>query len=498
MLSRDPSVQSIFRFERNFQVETVLEIKEQYATGEFSLQKRVQQFLSRIEEQKSLNAFVGLCGTEAMERAAAIDKKRASGKPLGKLAGLVLAVKDNICLMGHPTTCGSRILQNFIPPYNATAVQKILDEDGIIIGKTNLDEFAMGSSSEFSIFGPVRNPNNSDYVAGGSSGGSAVAVKANLADLALGSDTGGSVRQPASFCGVVGLKPSYGRVSRYGLVAYASSLDQIGVFGKSVRDVAFLTEIISGADPHDPTSAPVPVADFTQSPDQPPRRLRIGIPQEYFAEGLEPEVKNSVMNVINLLKQEGFPVRNIALPLTGYAIATYYIIATAEASSNLARYDGVRYGYRARGADNLREMYEKTRSEGFGTEVKRRIMLGTYVLSSGYYEAYYKKAQQVRRLIKDQFDDVFKKVDVLITPTAPTPPFKIGEKIEDPLQMYLSDVYTVQANLAGICAISLPGGKTKTGLPIGVQIMAGAFREDVLFQLGNYIEQLIHNYSKEK
>jgi aspartyl-tRNA(Asn)/glutamyl-tRNA(Gln) amidotransferase subunit A len=468
----------------------VLDKKERYLQGKYSATDAVKNSLKTIREKGNLNAFITVLEGEALQQAKELDKRRASGKPMGKLAGIILAAKDNICLKGFPTTCGSKGLENFISPYNATTVQKILDEDGIIIGKTNLDEFAMGSSSENSYFGAVKNPIDTLTVPGGSSGGSAVAVKAEMVDLALGSDTGGSVRQPASFCGIVGLKPSYGRISRYGLVAYASSLDQIGIFGKSVADVSYLTGIVSGKDDNDSTSLPNPGPDYQQLINNGEKGIKIGIPGEYFQEGLDNEIKHTIDSIIEQLRETGFNVSEVSLPLTEYAIATYYIIATAEASSNLARYDGVRYGHRTAKSENLRKMYINSRSEGFGMEVKRRIMLGTYVLSSGYYDAYYKKAQQVRRQIKEQFDDVFKRIDVLITPTSPTPAFKIGEKIDDPLQMYLSDIYTVTANLTGICAINIPCGASKTGLPFGLQIMANAFREDLLFSLGSQIEKI--------
>jgi len=468
---------------------TALTCHQQYVEGEFQLKDRLEEKLSIIKAHKSLNAFVQVYQKEARQRAAELDEKRAAGAPLGKLAGTIVAVKDIICMKGQRVTCASRILENFVSPYNATVVDKILAEDGLIIGKTNLDEFAMGSSTENSHFGPAKNPFDPQLVAGGSSGGSAIAVAKGMCDFALGSDTGGSIRQPAAFCGVVGLKPSYGRVSRYGLVAYASSLDQIGVFANTVADAARLLEVISGHDAHDSTSAEVPQSSIVLNNAIP--SLKIGIPKQYFQEGLDSEIKDTVAEAIERLKQQGFSVQEVDLPLTEYAIAAYYIIATAEASSNLARYDGVRYGYRAGKAEDLQQMYTRTRSEGFGKEVKRRIMLGTYVLSAGYYDAYYKKAQQVRRLIKEQYDTALKEVDVLLTPTTPTPPFKLGEKLDDPLQMYLSDIYTVTANLAGICAMNLPCGKTAAGMPIGLQLIGGAFREEALLQMGHYLENLL-------
>lgn len=470
-------------------MDTAVAKHHQYIDGKFDLADEVETYLSRIEQFKNLNAFITVDVQQVRRSAAEIDGKRNRGEPLGKLAGIVVAVKDNITIKGQRTTCGSHILHNFVSPYHSTAVERLLKEDALIIGKTNMDEFAMGSSNENSYFGPARNPHDPERVPGGSSGGSAIAVATGMADLALGSETGGSVRQPAAFCGVVGVKPTYGRVSRYGLVAFASSLDQIGTFGKTVEDAAYLLGVIAGADPNDSTAVPHPVPDYLQSLTRRVTDLRIGIPREYFGEGLDDEIRQSIEQTVSFLKSQKIAVKEINLPLTDYAIATYYIIATAEASSNLARYDGVRYGFRAEGALDLQEMYHNTRSQGFGREVKRRIMLGTYVLSAGYYEAYYKKAQQVRRLIKEQYEAAFREVDLLLTPTTPTPAFKLGEKIDDPLQMYLSDIYTVTANLAGICALSLPCGKTSAGLPIGMQLMAGKFNEDRMFRMADFIER---------
>ena len=470
---------------------TVQEIHRRFVAGEVSLTERVEQFLQTIERQRDLNAFLEVYDEEARARAKELEERRVKGESLGPLAGLVVALKDNLCYRDHPTTCASHILEGFVSPYSATVVKRILDADAVIIGRTNMDEFAMGSSNETSYYGPVKNPHNREYVPGGSSGGSAVAVAAGMADLALGSDTGGSIRQPAAFCGVVGLKPTYGLVSRYGLVAFASSLDQIGPFGKTVADVAYFTPTFAGHDPCDATSVPYDIPDYFAELAQLPEGLRIGLPEEYFQEGIDPHVRDRVMAAVEALKNHGVSVKPVHLPLTDYAIATYYIIATAEASSNLARYDGVRYGFRASGVEDLQEMYFRTRSEGFGREVKRRIMLGTFVLSSGYYDAYYRKAQQVRRLIKEEFDRVFQEVDLLITPTSPTPAFKLGEKLDDPLKMYLSDIYTVTVNLAGICALSMPCGTTDEGLPIGLQIMGGPFQETRLFQCGYLLERLL-------
>ncbi|NIV71405.1 MAG: Asp-tRNA(Asn)/Glu-tRNA(Gln) amidotransferase subunit GatA [Calditrichae bacterium] len=462
-----------------------------YIRGEFNLVNEVEPYLQKIERFSDVNAFIDVYWEKARLRAKEIDQKRDRGDSLGKLAGLMVAVKDNICLEGERVTCASRILENFISPYDATVISKLLAEDALIIGKTNLDEFGMGSSTESSIFGASQNPFDKQRVAGGSSGGSAIAVAKEMADLALGSDTGGSIRQPAAFCGIVGLKPTYGRVSRYGLVAYASSLDQIGPFGKSVPDTALLLNCIAGVDSHDSTSIDKPVPDYLANLKKEGGPLTIGVPKQNFQNGLDAEIGDNINRVIELLKEREVTIKEVDLFLSEYAIATYYIIATAEASSNLARFDGVRYGYRAQEVEDLQEMYRKTRSEGFGTEVKRRIMLGTYTLSSGYYDAYYKKAQQVRRLIKEQYDKVFKGVDVLVTPTTPTPPFKLGEKLDDPLQMYLSDIYTVTVNLAGICALNLPIGQTNSGLPIGAQFICGAFQEELLLKAAFNVEQIL-------
>jgi len=472
-------------------VSTARERHQAYVNGEFKLTDAVETYLQRIEQHKELNAFIDVYAEEARQRAREIDRKRDEGQPLGQLAGVILAIKDNIVIKDHRTTCASHILENFVSPYNATVIEKLQAEDALFIGKTNLDEFAMGSSTENSYFGPARNPVDPERVPGGSSGGSAVAVAANLADASLGSDTGGSIRQPAAFCGVVGLKPTYGRVSRYGLVAFASSLDQIGPFGKSVSDVAYLLQHIAGVDERDSTTVPQPVPDYLKSLEKGTDGLTVGIPKEYFQEGIEESIREQILAVVEKVKEHGITVKEVSLPLTDYAIATYYIIATAEASSNLARYDGVRYGYRAEGVKDLEEMYLRTRSEGFGTEVKRRIMLGTYVLSAGYYDAYYKKAQQVRRLIKEDFEKAFSEVDVLLTPTSPVPAFKLGEKLADPLQMYLTDIFTVSVNLAGVCGMSMPVGTTPEGLPIGMQLIAGMFEEEKLFRLGHFIEQTI-------
>ncbi len=453
-----------------------------------SLTTRATELLTRLKA-RPYNAFVNL-NPELEEQARTIVGKIQTGTA-GPLAGLTVGVKDNICYKGLPTTCGSRILENFIPPYHATVVERILAADGLIVGKTNLDEFAMGSSTEFSAFGAVRNPVDEELVPGGSSGGSAAAVAGGLVDVALGSDTGGSIRQPAAFCGIVGLKPTYGRVSRYGLVAFASSLDQIGTFSRTVAHSALLLNVIAGKDEQDSTSADVPVPDFTACLDVPSNGLRIGIPQEYFGLGLDPEINAQIQRLQQFLQTQGIPIEPVHLPHTQYAIATYYIIATAEASSNLARYDGIRYGLSVRNSD-LESLYRQTRHLGFGPEVTRRIMLGTYVLSAGYYDAYYDKAQRVRRLIKQDFTRAFEKVDVLLAPTTPTPPFPLGTKLDDPLAMYLSDIFTVPASLAGVPALNIPIGKTATGLPIGCQLIGNYFAEETILRLAHYIERNWH------
>lgn len=402
---------------------------------------------------------------------------------------MIVAVKDVICMKGKRITCGSRILEHYVSPYDATVIQRLEAADAIIIGKTNMDEFAMGSSNENSAFGVVRNPVDESRVPGGSSGGSAAAVAAGCATTTLGSETGGSIRQPAALCGVIGLKPTYGRVSRYGLVAFASSFDQIGPFGQSVYDVASVLQVIAGHDPCDSTSADLPVSDYPSLLTGDVKGLRVGLPKEYFTKALDREIAGSIMKLVDRLKQAGAVVKEVSLPHAEYTIATYYILTTAEASSNLARYDGARYGRRAQDAGDLMDMYVKSRSEGFGEEVKRRIMLGTYVLSAGYYDAYYRKGQKVRRLIKEDFDNAFRAVDCLITPTTPSTAFRIGEKVDDPLQMYLSDVYTVSANLAGIPGISIPCGKDKKGLPIGLQILGRQFDEEMILRVADFLER---------
>lgn len=434
----------------------------------------------------TLNAFLQIDRDGALRRADELDGSPPD--PNQPLAGIPIAIKDNICVAGLQTSCGSRILGPYHAPYNATAIERLNAAGAIIIGKTNCDEFAMGSSNENSAFGPVRNPWDIKRVPGGSSGGSAAAVAAGIVPVALGSETGGSVRQPASLCGIVGLKPTYGRISRYGLVAFGSSLDQIGVFGRKVRDVASVLGVLSGRDEHDATTAEVAVPDYAAQLPGEVQGARIGVPRELFGEGLADEVRAAVEAAIEVYRELGAEIVEVELPHSKYCIAVYYIIATAEASSNLARYDGVRYGFRAEDADELRAMYRRTRDEGFGPEVKRRIMLGTYVLSSGYYEAYYRKAQQVRTLIKQDFRRAFESCDAIVTPTTPTVAFMIGEKTDDPLAMYLNDIYTCTANLAGIPGISIPCGLSGEGLPIGAQLMGPYWSEANLLRLADAYE----------
>lgn len=437
-----------------------------------------------------IHAFLHIDRDEALRQAQVIDQKRLSGQPVGLLAGLPVATKDVMCTQGQPTTCGSRMLKKYVPPYDAHAIGKLRQADAVLIGRTNMDEFAMGSSGENSAYGPTRNPWDTERIPGGSSSGSAAAVASRMVPLALGSDTGGSIRQPAGLCGIVGMKPTYGRVSRYGLVAYASSLDQIGPFATSVQGVASLLEAISGHDPRDSTSVDQPVPAFSKTFDQPLSGLRIGVPVEHFAEGLNSEIERSVREALAVYKSLGAELKEIHLPHSKYAIATYYLIATSEASSNLARYDGVHYGHRAEEfGGNLIGMYEASRGEGFGDEVKRRIMLGVFSLSAGYADKFYTKALQVRRLIRQDFDAAFQQVDVIAGPVTPTPAFKIGEKASDPLAMYLEDIYTISANLAGIPGISIPCGMTSSNLPIGLQILAPPFEEEKLLRTARMFER---------
>jgi aspartyl-tRNA(Asn)/glutamyl-tRNA(Gln) amidotransferase subunit A len=449
----------------------------------------VESFYERIQQEDGeIGAFLTLTRERAIEQADRIDRMAADGKPLPPLGGVPVAVKDVMCTRGVRTTAGSKILGNFIPPYDCTAVARLEAAGAVVLGKLNCDEFAMGSSNENSAFRPVHNPRDKRRVPGGSSGGSAAAVAADMAVAALGSDTGGSIRQPAAFCGVVGVLPTYGRVSRYGLIAFASSLDHIGPLTKTVKDAALILRTIAGRDPMDATSAEVPVPDYVAELEKPVRGLKVGVAKEYFGEGLDPEIRKAVDDGIQALAKLGCEIVEVSLPHTEYAIPTYYIVATAEASSNLARFDGVRYGYRAKGARTLSDMYRRSRDEGFGAEAKRRIMLGTYALSAGYYDAYYLKAQKVRTLLTRDFDEAFKKVDAIVTPTTPTAAFKLGEKVDDPLAMYLADIYTVTADLAGIPGISIPCGRTRENLPIGMQILGRHLDESTILRLAHAFE----------
>jgi len=468
-------------------MKTGINLREQIVGGETTARAVVESALNAAEKlNDTLNAFLEIDRQGALNRADVIDREiRSQARTAGEksLAGVPIAIKDNICVRGMQTSCGSRILGPYKPPYNATAIERLIASGSVIIGKTNCDEFAMGSSNENSAFGPVKNPWDIARVPGGSSGGSAAAVAAGIVPVALGSDTGGSVRQPASLCGVIGIKPTYGRVSRYGLVAFGSSLDQIGVFARQTPDAAAVLQVIAGRDRHDATTADVPVPDYAAQLGDDVRGLRLGVSRALLGEGLNREVRDAVEKAIEAYRELGVEIVDIDLPHAKYAIAVYYIIATAEASSNLARYDGVRYGFRAEEAPALREMYRKTRDEGFGPEVKRRIMLGTYVLSAGYYDAYYLKAQKVRTLIKQDFARAFAKCDAIATPTAPTPAFMFGEKVDDPLAMYLNDVFTVTANLAGVPGISVPCGLSSETLPIGLQLLGPYWSEALLLRL---------------
>jgi aspartyl-tRNA(Asn)/glutamyl-tRNA(Gln) amidotransferase subunit A len=488
---------------------SIADLADQVKKGSLKARQVTEAALSRIEKTKDLNAFLHVARDAALAAADRVDAKVQKGEALGKLAGVPIAIKDALCTSDAPTTCASKILtrvgegntagtdpeHGFRPPYDATVVARLRAADAILIGKVNMDEFAMGSSGENSAFGPSRNPWDKSRTAGGSSSGSAVAVAAGLSLGALGSDTGGSIRQPAALCGVVGVKPSYGRVSRYGLVAFASSLDQVGPFARDVRSAARLLEVISGRDPLDSTSADLPVGEYEAACSNDVKGLRIGLPEEYFGEGLDPAISESVKSAIAGLEQAGCTVKPVSLPHTKYGIATYYIVATAEASSNLARFDGVRFGLRIESAkSDLTSLYGKTRNAGFGAEVKRRILLGTYVLSAGYYDAYYKKAQRVRTLIKRDFDQAFEGVDAIAVPTSPTPAFRFGEKVDNPLAMYLADVFTLPASLAGIAGLSVPCAPTpatasQPSLPVGLQLLGPAFAEERLFSLAAEVER---------
>jgi aspartyl-tRNA(Asn)/glutamyl-tRNA(Gln) amidotransferase subunit A len=468
---------------------TIAAVRDAISSKKISAREVAAEYFKRIAARNGeLNAYLTLCEERAYKQSDRVDAKVAGGQALGPLAGVPIAVKDVISTRGIRTTCSSKILTNYVPPYDATAVTRLEAAGAVILGKTNCDEFAMGSSNENSAYGPVQNPAAPGCVPGGSSGGSAAAVAADLAVASLGTDTGGSIRQPGSFCGIPAMMGSYGRVSRYGLIAFASSLDRIGPFAHNVADVATVLKVMAGRDPNDSTSTTAPVEDYAVEMNKPVRGMKIGIPKEYFGAGMNECVRQKVAAGIELLKKQGCDVREIQLPHTDYAIATYYIIATAEASSNLARYDGVRYGPRA-AADSLIGMYRKTRGAGFGPEVKRRIVLGTYVLSAGYYDAYYLKGQKVRALIADDFKKAFAQVDAIVTPTSPVPPFKIGERVDDPLQMYLADIYTVTGSLSGLPGISVPCGKIDGKLPVGLQIIGPAFGEARVLQLAHAFEQ---------
>ncbi len=471
---------------------TVHELEELLRAGETTSLEITEAMFRRIDAvEERVHSYINLMKERALEAAEASDRRRRDDAALGPLDGVPIALKDLLCTTGTPTTCGSRFLERFVPPYDATAVAKLRAAGAVILGKTNMDEFAMGSSTETSYFGVTRNPWDLERVPGGSSGGSASAVAAGECAASLGSDTGGSIRQPAAFCGIVGLKPTYGRVSRYGLVAFASSLDQIGPLARDVEDCAILLSVIAGHDERDSTSFPAPVPDYRDCVGRSIKGWTVGIPREYFIEGIDPAVTAAVDRAVSVMKDLGAECREISLPHTRYGIAAYYVIAPAEASSNLARYDGIRYGFRSPGERELLDLYRNTRAAAFGSEVKRRIMIGTYALSSGYYEAYYKKASQIRTLMKRDFDKAFASCDVILAPTTPTPPFKLGEKTDDPLQMYLSDVFAAPANLAGIPGISLPCGFTADGLPLGVQLLAGYFEEGKLIQAAAALEKAL-------
>ncbi len=473
---------------------TATKLSKMLRDKEISSVELTQSVFDRINcVEDKVNAYVTLTNDIALEQAKRVDERRANGEALSALAGIPIGIKDNICTKDILTTCSSKMLHNFVPPYNATVMNKLLNNDIVVTGKLNLDEFAMGSSCETSYFKKTKNPHNLEYVPGGSSGGSAAAVAAGEAIMSLGSDTGGSIRLPAAYCGIVGLKPTYGSVSRYGLVAFASSLDQIGPFARSVSDIAMLYSAICGSDKLDATTANREYPDFTPNGDL--TGVRIGIPKEYFSNGVSAEVTEKVMDAVKLLEQNGAIIKQVSLPSTDYALSAYYIISSAEASSNLARFDGVKYGYRSENFNNLAELYENTRSEGFGDEVKRRILLGTFVLSSGYYDAYYKRAKLLQKQIQNEFNSTFEECDVLLTPTGTDTAFKIGEKSNDPLKMYANDICTVTVNIAGLPAISLPCGKGKNNMPIGMQLIGPKFSEQRLFNISQKYEDLVGGFN---
>lgn len=472
---------------------TVHELKEKLAKKEITVQEITKAYVDKInEKEKDIGAFITTLCDEALEEAKDIQEKIYAGEIKGELAGIPIGIKDNMCTKGIKTTCASKMLENFVSPYDATVVEKLKEQHMIDLGKLNMDEFAMGASTEYSAFHITRNPRNLNTVPGGSSGGSAAAVAANLVPWALGSDTGGSIRQPAAFCGVVGLKPTYGLVSRYGLVAFASSLDQIGPITKDVEDAAILLNVIAGHDERDTTSENREKVDYTKCLKNDVKGLKIGVPREFFGEGINEEVKEKLEAAIEKYKEMGAEVEEFSLDIADYALATYYIIACAEASSNLGRFDGIRYGYRAKNFTDLKEIYRNSRSEGFGDEVKRRIILGTYVLSSGYYDAYYKKAQQVRTLVRKEFDKAFEKYDILLTPTSPTVAFEIGTRSTNPLEMYLADICTVSVNIAGLPGISIPCGEDSKGMPIGMQLIGNRFEEEKILNAAYTYEKAEH------
>lgn len=480
---------------------SIKELVNKIQNKEISCEEVVSYYIKNIKEkEESINAFISLQEEKALKKAKELDGKIAKGEKVGKLSGIPIAIKDNLCTNGVPTTCASKMLEDFVPPYDATVIKKLKEEDAILIGKTNLDEFAMGSSTENSVFKITKNPIDKSRVPGGSSGGSAAAVGANMVPLALGSDTGGSIRQPASFCGIIGMKPTYGLVSRFGLIAFGSSLDQVGPFSMTVEDNAYLLNILAGEDDLDGTTAKnLEVKDYTEGIDSGIKGMKIGIPIEFIEEeGLDEEIKEAIFKNIEVLRALGAEVEEFSLPATKDGLAPYYIISSAEASSNLARFDSIRYGYRAKDYDSVEDLVEKSRSEGFGKEVKRRIMLGTYALSSGYYDAYYNKAQKFRAKLKNDFKEAFQKYDIIIGPVSPILPFKIGEKCEDPTAMYLADIYTININLATVPALSMPGGKSKEGLPIGIQLIGDIFTEDKIYKVAYALEKKLNlNFERE-
>lgn len=472
---------------------SVRQLRDGIRSRDFTSEEIVRFYIDRIKsEDDKINAFLTVCEEKAIESAKKVDEKIKNGEKIGKLAGVPIAIKDNICTDSIKTTCASKMLNDFVPPYDATVIKKLIEEDAVIIGKTNMDEFAMGSSTENSAFKVTKNPRDLERVPGGSSGGSAAAVAGGLAPVSLGSDTGGSIRQPAAFCGVVGLKPTYGLVSRFGLIAFGSSLDQIGPFGNNVDDCALALEVIAGTDLKDNTSSKhIESTDYTSSIDDGVEGMKIAVPKEFFGEGLDPEIKAEILNSIEKLKEKGAVIEEISLPSTKAGLSAYYIISSAEASSNLARFDGIRYGYRPKEFDDVYDLMEKSRTEAFGNEVKRRIMLGTYALSSGYYDAYYKRALKLKKKIRAEFKGVFEKYDAIISPVSPVLPFKCGEKKNNPLEMYLADIYTVNINLAGIPAVSMPCGKSKSGLPIALQIIGPHFGEGKILKAAKSLEKAL-------